>query len=82
MIYPEPEKAGRKKAGPLLPEKAISTGLLAKARAVLGTEFVTPHRLAAPANRRDVTVRQRPLVLPLIYWATTKPTLRSVDLLD
>jgi hypothetical protein len=39
VIYPEPQKGGRGKANPLL-GKEFSGGLLTKARAVLGTEFV------------------------------------------
>jgi hypothetical protein len=44
VIYPEPEKDGRGKK--LLSEKGVSsaswTSLIAKARVVLGTEFVAP----------------------------------------
>jgi hypothetical protein len=42
VIYPEPEKAGRKKAGELSSQKTISRDLLYKARTILETEFVTP----------------------------------------
>ena len=38
VIYPQPEKGGRGKKA--LPQEAVSTSLLARARAVLGTEFV------------------------------------------
>ena len=42
MIYPEPEKLKRKGGSFLGKDQDITTGLLAKARAVLNTEFVTP----------------------------------------
>jgi hypothetical protein len=43
VIYPDPRKGGvRKKRRSFLEKDAPDTSLLAKARAVLGTEFVTP----------------------------------------
>jgi hypothetical protein len=42
VIYPDPEKEKSGRGKKALSEKGVSTSLIAKARAVLGSEFVTP----------------------------------------